>query len=241
MKMGFGRLWRIARLALALTGGSVLLFLAWISLGLPLVIDRWLDVSQPPAPAGAIVCIAGGTSLPNLPTEEGWSRIYSAVQLFADGYAPVVVFTGRGWSGLSEAETYAQAAEWLGLPHEAILLDPHGTATNEHPLTIGAATHGRVSRETRLLLVTSRLHSRRVLMTFRRQGFSQATVVSDYRATHASGRLAWGSKTTTFVTIPPSRKEYGGVVARVGNGIDRALVVIRESAAILWYRWKGYA
>ncbi len=235
------RLTRIAARVITAIGAAVLLFLLWTGLGWPLWIDRWLDVSQPPAPVDAIVCIAGGTSLPNLPTDEGWGRIYSAVQLFADGYAPVVVFTGRGWSGLSEAETYAEAAVWLGLPREAILLDPQGTATSEHPRTIGAATNGRVTRDSRLLLVTSRLHSRRVLMTFRKQGFARAIAVSDYRARHASGRLAWASQKTVYVSIPPSRKNYGGVVARVGDGINRVLTVVRETAAIAWYRWKGYA
>lgn len=238
---GLRRLGRVAARVMMSIGAAVLLFLLWTGLGWPLWIDRWLDVSQPPAPADAIVCIAGGTSLPNLPTDEGWGRIYSAVQLFADGYAPVVVFTGRGWSGLSEAETYAEAAVWLGLPREAILLDPRGTATSEHPLTITAATNGRVTRDSRLLLVTSRLHSRRALMTFRKQGFSRAIAVSDYRAQHASGRLAWASQKTAYGSIAPSRKNYGGVLARVGDGVSRVLTVVRETAAIVWYRWKGYA
>jgi uncharacterized SAM-binding protein YcdF (DUF218 family) len=235
------RLRSIAVRALALVGAATLILVIWLGLGWPIGVDRWLDVSAPPVPADAIVCIAGGTSLPNLPSDDGWNRIYAAVQLFADGYAPVVVFTGRGWSGLSEAETYAEAAVWLGLPRQAILLDPHGTATSEHPATLVSSTNGRITPDSRLLLVTSRPHSRRVLMTFRKHGFTHAIVVSDYRARHASGKLAWGSKATAYGSIPASRKEYGGMLARLTGGVDRLSVVLREAAALAWYRWKGYA
>ncbi len=238
-KAAMRRIRRIARAALTTTGALALLFVLWIAAGLPLGIDRWLDVSEPPTPADAIVCIAGGTGLPNLPTEPGWERIYTAVQLFADGFAPVVVFTGRGSSSLSEAEIYAEAAVWLGVPREAILLDPRPSATREHPSTLLQSTSPRITRESRLLLVTSRPHSRRVLMTFRRQGFAHVSVVSDYRASRASGRMARDKMTTAFTTIPASRKDYGGVLKRSGTAIDQLLVALRETAALAWYWWRG--
>jgi uncharacterized SAM-binding protein YcdF (DUF218 family) len=233
------RLWlTTARNVFAGIGAVALLFAVWITAGLPLGIDRWLDVSEPPVRADAIVCIAGGTGLPNLPTAAGWERIYTAVQLFGDGVAPVVVFTGRGSGSLSEAEIYAEAAVWLGLPHEVIRLDPRPRATQDHPATLLQSTGGQLTRESRLLLVTSRLHSRRVLMTFRKQGFSNVRVVSDYRASHATSRMARDKMTSTFA-IPPSTKSYGGIVARSGTRIDQLLVAVRETAALVWYRWKG--
>ena len=83
-------------------------------------IERWLDVSSAPVPADAIVCIGGGTMNHELPTADGWQRIHASVQLFADGYASLVVFTGRGNGKVSEAEIYADAAKWLDLPASAI-------------------------------------------------------------------------------------------------------------------------
>ena len=77
--------------------------------------ERWLNVTSNPLPADAIVCIGGGTMTHDLPTADGWQRIHASVQLFADGYAPIVVFTGRGNARVSEAEIYADAAKWLGI------------------------------------------------------------------------------------------------------------------------------
>lgn len=53
-------------------------------------------------------------------------RIYTSVQLHADGFAPIVIFTGRGNAKVSEAEIYADAAEWLGLPGDAIRMAQAG-------------------------------------------------------------------------------------------------------------------
>lgn len=233
------RLWRTIRNVLTAFGALALLFAVWISAGFPLLIDRWLDVTEPPVPADAIVCIAGGTGLPNLPTTEGWERIYTAVQLFADGYAPAVVFTGRGFGGMSEAEVYADAAVWLGLPREAILLDSRPTGTNEHPGSLLQSTNGRFTRESRLLLATSRLHSRRVLMVFRKFGFTHVRVIADYRASHAEGRIARGTMKSAIPGLQPSTKAYGGVLIRSEEEIDRLMVSLRESAALAYYWWKG--
>jgi uncharacterized SAM-binding protein YcdF (DUF218 family) len=231
---------RVVRNLLAAAGALALLFTVWITAGFPILIDRWLDVTEPPAPADAIVCIAGGTGLPNLPTAEGWERLYTAVQLFADGYAPVVVFTGRGSSaGMTEAEVYADAGGWLGVPREAILLDPRPTGTNEHPAALLLSTNGRLTKDSRLLLVTSRLHSRRVLMTFRKQGFTNVRVVSDYRASRATGRLARGALTSQFTELKPSGKAYGGMLMRADEQVGQLSVAIRETAALAWYWWKG--
>ena len=50
----------------------MLILVLWLLLGLPFGLDRWLDVSEPPAEADAIICIGGGTTESNLPIEEGW-------------------------------------------------------------------------------------------------------------------------------------------------------------------------
>ncbi len=61
-----------------------------------------------------------------------------AAQLFQEGYAPVVVFTGgagRNTSGLftqSEAAIFARVAMDLGVPESAILLEDRSTNTKEN-------------------------------------------------------------------------------------------------------------
>jgi uncharacterized SAM-binding protein YcdF (DUF218 family) len=233
------RLWRTVRTALSLTGAATLLLTVWLSRGWPFFIDGWLNASQPPLAAHAIVCIAGGTSSTNLPTEDGWQRIYTAVQLFADGYAPVVVFSGGGTSSMSEAEIYRDAAVWLGLPDNAAVLDPLPVSTADHPFTLLKVPGWHVAKDHRLLLVTSRLHSRRVLLTFRKQGFTNLRLVTAYRATNAPAALARHAYTSAIDGYTPSGRRYDDPLRRLSNRAGELIVSVRELAAIAWYWWRG--
>lgn len=204
------------------------------------MIDRWLDVSTFPVASDAIVCLGGGTDLPNLPNASGWERIYTATQVFADGYAPVVVFAGRGPSLLSEAEAYAEAAMWLGMPRDAILNDPQPDTTAEHPSSLLDLEGGRFTRRSRLLVVTSATHSRRALLTFRKQGFTDVRIVSGYRSTHAGGRMGRQRKVSAIAGFQPSSRNYDNVFSRLRDGSTRLLTSLQELTAIGWYWWKGW-
>lgn len=203
------------------------------------MIGRWLDVSTFPVASDAIVCLGGGTDLPNLPNAAGWERIYTATQVFADGYAPVVVFSGRGPSLLSEAEVYADAAMWLGIPREAILNDPHPDTTAEHPASLLDLEGGRFTRRSRLLVVTSDWHSRRALLTFRKQGFTDVRIVSGYRSTRASGQMARQHKVSAIAGFQPSLETDDNMFSYLRDGSSRLLTNLQELTAIGWYWWKG--
>ena len=236
--MRIGRaLWRATVRGLAVLGVLVLAVVLWLESHQPLVIDRWLDVSAAPVPADAIVCIGGGTTLPGVPTESGWSRVYTAVQLFADQYAPVIVFSGRGTTSLSEAEIYADAAAWLGVPREAMILDPVPASTADHPGSLIAT--GRIRRSSRLLIVTSRVHSRRVLASFHKQGYTNVRVVAEYRSSTARGEMARGTKVSALPRFQSSGKSYDDVFNRLKGRSDQLLTALREATGMAWYWWKG--
>jgi len=220
-------------------GTATFAVVAWLLLGLPMGIDRWLDVTEAPAPADAIVCIGGGTIGGNLPDQAGWQRIYTSVQLFADGFAPMVVFTGSGSTKFSEAETYADAAAWLELPAPAVLIDPLPTRTADHPQTLLTSTKGKLTKQSRLLLVTSRAHSRRVLMTFRKQGYSNVRVVSDYEASRAEGRIARSTLKSRFAGYEANTKSYDDPFTRVMWRSTDLMGALRETAALGWYWLQG--
>lgn len=61
-----------------------------------------------------------------------------AAQLFLDGFAPTLIFSGgvgrltAGMWGKSEAETFAEVAVKMGVPSSAILVEPKSTNTGEN-------------------------------------------------------------------------------------------------------------
>src|SRR5262245_32909028 len=151
--------------ALTVIGVVSVTTVVWFLAPWPLVVDSWLDVSDKPQRADAIICLGAGTTIGHLPTEDGWERLYTTTQLALDDFAPLVVFSGRGSESVSEAELYASAAEWLGVSRSLVVLDASPASTADHPLTILRATEGRLSRHSQLIIVTSALHSRRALLT----------------------------------------------------------------------------
>jgi uncharacterized SAM-binding protein YcdF (DUF218 family) len=233
------RVLRAGRGVLRLLAYAVLALVVWIVLDLPLVIDRWLDVSETPVKVDAIVCLAGGITSYNTPLGDGWDRVYTATQLFADEFAPYLIFTGRGSGTLSEAEIYRDAALWFGVPETATVSEPGAQSTAEHPgrlLTITLPNGVHLSRETPLLLVTSDFHARRVLMTFRKAGFRNVRVVAQYWSGKPGERH---KRTSADARYSPSGKAYNDPMARLGYGSGRLMTLSRELAAIGWYRVRG--
>jgi uncharacterized SAM-binding protein YcdF (DUF218 family) len=122
-------------------------------------IDRFLTVDDPPAPADAIVVLASNPS-----------RIQHAVNLYAQGYAPVVVFTDATYkdAGLtcSSALLDVPAALALGLPADAVVITGDEVAsTYDEAVAVRALVteHGWQ----RLIVVTDPFHTRRAVATFR--------------------------------------------------------------------------
>jgi uncharacterized SAM-binding protein YcdF (DUF218 family) len=167
-----------------------------------------------------------------------FQRSLTTGQLLADGYAPLVVFAGRGNARLSEAEIYADAATWLGVSPDVIRLDPMPASTAEHPASLLKVRDLPVTRQSRFLLVTSTVHSRRVLLSFRKQGFTHVRVVSGYRAARpaVASRHHRGSQLPAFV---PDSKRYDDPLNRPAWRSRNFFLGPPEVSAVLWYRWKG--
>jgi uncharacterized SAM-binding protein YcdF (DUF218 family) len=239
-------LWRALCAAGVLTLAGVL----WLAAGWPVGIDRWLDVTQPPLPAEAIVVLGGGTNGDNLPLPQGWERLSAAARLYADGYAPVVIFSGAGTARVSESEIYANAAAWLGIPREVMVFEAKAQSTADHGRTIRGLVlpkGGAIGPDTPLLVVTSAFHSRRALLSFSRAGFTHVRVVSRYNtspAARARNRAAGAAPvaapagsplalTNTVVGYQPSGKVYGDVLFRLAYRAFDFFIGLREVGAVL--------
>ena len=237
-------LWRALCTAGVLTLAGVL----WLAVGGPVGIDRWLDVTQAPVRAEAIVVLGGGTSGDNLPLPQGWERISAAARLYADGFAPVVIFSGGGTSRVSESEIYANAAAWLGIPREAMIFEPKAQSTADHGRVLRGLVLPRgntIGPDTPLLVVTSAFHSRRALLSFSRAGFTGVRVVSRY-TTNPTARVVnrapvpapapAGSPvalTNTVTGYQPSGKRYDDVLFRLAYRAFDFFIGLREVGAVL--------
>lgn len=223
--------------------------LVWLAAGWPVGVDEWLDVTEPPHRAEAIVVLGGGTNGDNLPLPQGWERLSAAARLFRDGYAPVVVFSGGGTSRVSEAEIYANAAAWLGIPRDAMVFEPKAQSTADHGHAIRGLTlpNGRsITTESPLLVVTSAFHSRRALLAFSKAGFIRVRIVSRYTANPAA-RVKNGlttpapapppgspaALTNTVVTHQASGKRYDDVLFRLAYRAFDFFIGLREVGAVL--------
>jgi uncharacterized SAM-binding protein YcdF (DUF218 family) len=230
---------RVAGRTLAVVGTGIILFCGWLMAGGSSGLERFVTESDQPRPSQAIVCLTGGLDGHALPTEDGWDRICADVQLQADGLAPTIVFSGGGPGRVSEAEVYAEAARWLGCPREAIVLEPLSASTAEHPrnlLRLGALG---IRRDTLLLVVTSRLHSKRAALCFRKAGFTNVRLVTSYEARRSPlARSRMRSEVRSFV---PNRKSYGDPLNRLRWGLNDAIFSLRELVAIAVYRYRGQA
>jgi uncharacterized SAM-binding protein YcdF (DUF218 family) len=228
---------RVGGRTLAVVGATAVLFSGWLMTGGSSGLERFVTESDVPRPSRAIVCLAGGLGGHALPTADGWDRIYTAVQLLADGQAPTIVFSGGGEGRVSEAEVYAEAARWLGCPPGAILLDPVPGSTAEHPRNLLKVSAIDIRRDTPLLVVTSALHSKRAAMCFRKAGFTEVRLVSSYEA--STSPLARSQRHSEIRSYVPNEKGYGDPLNRLRWGLDDAIVALRELVAIGVYRFLG--
>jgi uncharacterized SAM-binding protein YcdF (DUF218 family) len=90
-------------------------------------------------------------------------RIERAVELWREGTAPLLVFTGGPHKGrASEASVAARHARQLGVPDEALILEEKSSSTEENARFSAAVTDGR-----HVLVVTHSYHAFRSRRIFR--------------------------------------------------------------------------
>jgi uncharacterized SAM-binding protein YcdF (DUF218 family) len=209
-----GRLYRVARrpslyAASALLAVYVLLFhtpLLWLS-------AQPLQVVDPPAPADAIVVLAGGIGESGVAGEAYQEKVLQAVELYQGGYAGHLIFSSGVTYVFREAQVMKALALALGVPEEAIVLEERGGGNYASLLNAKAIMDAR--GWTRVLVVTSPFNTVR------------SRLVASRNLPDATVRLT-----------PPTGSAFFGNRDEVRWRHIRAIV--HEYLAILYYWARGY-
>lgn len=235
------RLFKILKPYLIVTGILANLFFFWMISGLPFVFDRLLIQSDEPIEGEAIICIAGGLTGNNFPLDVGWQRIYTSVQLYFDDYAPKIIFSGGGTEKITEAEVYAEAAQWLGCPEDVMYFDLGPSSTAEHPQYILDNERFNINRSTPINIVTSALHSKRTALCFKKNGFTNFRVITHHTSSQKDPNIVRNLKTSRFESYQASDKKYNDIFMKLRYRTTYFFQAMREMAAIILYRIKGLA
>lgn len=117
-----------------------------------------LAVEDPLDKADVIVAISGDTG----------ARANTAIALWKQGYAPVIVFSGAAIDpdSVSSAEIMRREALRQGVPESATLIEPASATTEENASEVARLMVQRKMRSA--ILVTSPYHQRRAALLFTR-------------------------------------------------------------------------
>lgn len=229
--LGIAMKWTRPGLFLVL-GGIVVLWVpstSVVSDGL----QRSLEARHPPTPvealpsAGAIVVLGGAVSAPRPPRlypdlNDAADRVWHAARLYRAGKAPLVVASGgtQPWRDQRFREAPAMQSlltDW-GVPRDSVLLESRSANTYENATR--TADILRRHQINCVLLVTSALHMRRALATFRTAGIAAIPAPTDIQVT---------SDRRTVLDVLPSAGALVGATA-----------AIREYVGYLVYQWRGW-
>ena len=119
---------------------------------------RWLDYSESPVRSDVIIVLGGGPP----------QRVDKAVQLYREGYAPILLTSGGAvynpWS--DQAQEMAKQAEEMGVSQRHILLENHSQSTYENAVDTLAILEAH--HFTSAIVVSSDYHMLRVAFDFTR-------------------------------------------------------------------------
>lgn len=151
---------------------------------------------EPIPQAAAIVVLSGPWTEPDAPAGETRQRVAKGAALWHAGLAPRIVMSGggaRAINGPGDAVFMAETARALGVPSDAIVIEPESHSTLQNAW-LTARLPG-VNPSQPILLVTHRYHLPRATPSFRWAGFEEITPIaadpSPFQLVHALEGVKW--------------------------------------------------
>lgn len=186
--------------------------------------------------ADAIVVLGGGGRYDWLkrenvrPQQLRSSRLAAGARAWLAGRAPVVVLSGGGAGGRSEAQNMAAAIARLGIPTAVLMLEERSRNTRDNASFTAklAEQHGMQH----VLLVTSALHMPRASLLFRQAGVEVTAVPVPERAAREDWADRWVPSGSALWRSGRALKEYAGLMAVCLQADARAGGVRRASSTM---------
>lgn len=143
-------------------------------------ISLFLPVSDPLQKADAIVAVSGGDTQ---------GRAKHAIELYKEGYAPKLIFSGAAADpkSASNAKVMMATAAAQGVPVSNIALDEYSRDTKENAEKSKAV----IGDAQKIILVTSDYHQRRVNREFQKALGPDVTLINSPAKDKYWGRKSW--------------------------------------------------
>ena len=185
-----------------------------------------------------IVVLGGGTESAQYPrpaveVNGAGDRVIYAARLYHQGIAPRILVSGGNITWLSgrtmtPAEEMDDLLQLMGVPKEAILLQPKSQNTYEDAAFTAEMLHEQGIE--RVVLVTSAMHMPRSVGLFQKQGIEVIPAPADYSVTQATWDNLMRFQLETFlVNILPS-----------AGAMDSTTNALKEYIGMMVYRLRGW-
>lgn len=230
------------RLRTAATVAALVILLVasnrWVAYNLARPLE-WRYLPQGEIPNAEVIVLLGGGTDPASPPRAAveingaGDRVLYAARLFKEGKAPAILASGGyitflGSRPSTPASEMADILEFIGVPKEAIWLQPNSQNTYEDALY--SAQMLKEKGITRAILVTSAMHMPRSVALFEKQGIQVIPAPADFTITQES----WDELThDTFA---------GQLISLLPNtsNLDLTTNALKEYLGLLAYRLHGW-
>lgn len=240
MVVALGLRWRRSRLDWVPVLGALLVLLIasnpWVSGALARSLEwRYLPDGELPE-AEAIVLLGGATRpadppRPMVDVTEAGDRVFYAAKLYKDGKAPLIIATGGrvNWmgGGTPEAMDMKQLLEFMGVPSEAIILEPEALNTYQNAVNTRQILAQRGINQ--VLLVTTALHIPRSLAIFKRQQIEAIPAPTDFSQAQRDRQSRNESPQSVLYGLLPDLE-----------ALNITTKTIKEYIGIVVYRLRGW-
>jgi len=188
-------------------------------------------------PKAEAIVVLGGSSrnvdrpriIPDL--NEHGDRLLYAAKLYKDGKAPLIILSGGRiqWfgGGVPEAQDMANILELIGIPRNALALEPNSLNTYQNAIYTQKILQEKEIKQ--VLLVTSAMHMPRSLAIFKKQGINAIPAPTDFLISDRNLTEVNYSKESKVLSLIPDTES-----------LDRTTQAIKEYIGTVIYRLRGW-